>query len=262
MSEDQKTRLWVLVVLVVVTALLGPIFLSEPSSVFDQTAGGGWRDIIYDFQTLFTGILAIGAAAFTIIQSRIIEERQQIRHEQLFDLQVRPDKLRIARAYAHFDILRLQREACPRWSPEAMLNRLVEIGEFTDNDRSEIARIKTFCNIIGLELTRDELVGAKDLFDGPLHTQLNLLNYNLDAVLRSLEPLHVPNDDKVVVRHASGVQTMEFMTFDKKLSLFGTAAFHWEPVLFFLDAFLKGFEELAMEYKVVEAFHVRRSPSL
>ncbi|WP_349507250.1 hypothetical protein [Agrobacterium pusense] len=255
MSKDQKARLWVLAVLVVVTALLVPIFLAEPSSIFDQAAGGGWRDIIYDFQTLFTGILAIGAAAFTIIQSRIIEERQQIRHEQLFDLQVRPDKLRVSRAYAHVDVIRTQRRHFPEWDDEALIKNFQKDGEFTNFQRGQIAALRTFCQIIKVELLQPPLEQSRDLFDGKLHTMHSSLMFNLERLENALQHLDVPNNAVMHVGSGENKKDIGTMTVGKKNQMLMSAMFYKQPFFRGLDEFVAGFESLAREYKVVRVLN-------
>lgn len=50
-----------------------------------------------NWQTLIAGILAVGAALFTVNEMRRVEDRQQNRHEELMSLNLRADRLRIAR---------------------------------------------------------------------------------------------------------------------------------------------------------------------
>jgi hypothetical protein len=255
MSKDQKARLWVLAVLVVITALLGPIFLSEPGSIFDLAVGGGWRDIIYDFQTLFTGILAIGAAAFTIIQSRLIDERQQTRHEQLFDLQVRPDKLRLSRAYAHVDVIRMQRRNFPAWDEVAWMQNFEKDGEFTNRHRGEVAAFRTFCEIIKVELLQPQLEQSRDLFDGKLHSLYNLLMFNLERLENALRHLDVPNNAVMYVGSGENRKDIGTMNVSKKHQFLMSAIYYKQPLLHCLDEFVAGFESLAREYKVVSVFN-------
>lgn len=54
---------------------------------------------LYDFQTLITGLLAVGAATVAVWQSRKIDALQHRRHNQLVALSIRPDYLILDRAY-------------------------------------------------------------------------------------------------------------------------------------------------------------------
>ncbi len=58
-----------------------------------------WRDWLYDFQSLIGGIFAIVAAAFTVLQMRISDERSERRHKEVLQLQLRADGLRLERMY-------------------------------------------------------------------------------------------------------------------------------------------------------------------
>ncbi|NSZ59543.1 hypothetical protein FY145_17230 [Agrobacterium tumefaciens] len=58
-----------------------------------------WREWLYDFQSLIGGILAVIAAAFTVVQMRISDDRSEARHKQALRLQVRADSLRFERMY-------------------------------------------------------------------------------------------------------------------------------------------------------------------
>ncbi|RRN67620.1 hypothetical protein [Agrobacterium deltaense] len=58
-----------------------------------------WRDWLYDFQSLIGGILAVIAAAFTVLQMRISDDRSEARHKEALKLQVRADSLRFERMF-------------------------------------------------------------------------------------------------------------------------------------------------------------------
>lgn len=251
-SRDHKTKLWILAVLVLVTLLLAPIFLSEPRKVDGEHGGDTWRNIIYDFQTLFTGILAIGAATITIMQSRKIDERQQKRHDDMFDLQVRPDKLRLARAYAFFDLLRGHRKVFDHWNS-------VELPEneddFTKREQGLLRALEVYSGFAMAELSRPELQDVKDLFDGKLHTNFNFLHTSLKSINSSIKPMLVPIGEPAEFEAAPNVKVEQPMTVIRRQSLYFTIAFFYETMITNFDQFLDGFESLAKEYKVVKATH-------
>jgi len=53
--------------------------------------------MLWRWQTLVAGILAIAAALFTMNEMRRIEEKQQRRHDELMSLNLAGDRLRVAR---------------------------------------------------------------------------------------------------------------------------------------------------------------------
>ncbi|QND45327.1 hypothetical protein HB780_06145 (plasmid) [Rhizobium lusitanum] len=98
MQEHHKRRFGWLVSIVVVVALVMPIVFGAPRKP-DGTGGDPWRNEIFDFQTLITGILAICAAWLTIRQMRNDDAAAQRRHEELTALSLRPDALCVSRAF-------------------------------------------------------------------------------------------------------------------------------------------------------------------
>lgn len=96
-SEDHKKRLVVLFWLVVCVTILPPLFFGEARSVKDQAGGDSWRNFIFDFQTLIGGGAAIIAAWYTVRQMRISDMKSDDRHQELVELQMRSDKLRVER---------------------------------------------------------------------------------------------------------------------------------------------------------------------
>jgi hypothetical protein len=72
----------------------GLIKFVEPLASGDPSC---FRNFIYDYQTLLTGILAIVAAVITVSVAVKTEKMAQWRHAQLVRLQMRPDKLTLER---------------------------------------------------------------------------------------------------------------------------------------------------------------------
>ncbi|MCI9864904.1 hypothetical protein RHIZ_02980 [Rhizobium skierniewicense] len=98
MSERHKKQMLVLLGWVLVAVLLPPILIGEPRVINDQCCGSAWRNIIYDFQTLITGGIAILAAFLTIRSAMQLDERQQQRHDQIVAFTVRPELRTLERA--------------------------------------------------------------------------------------------------------------------------------------------------------------------
>ncbi|WP_139283802.1 hypothetical protein [Rhizobium sp. NFR12] len=87
-----------LIAVIAASALIPPILFGEPRLVKDQTGGDTWRNIISDFQTLFTGMAAVAAATWTVLTMEKTDARQEARHRELVALTIRADRLRADRA--------------------------------------------------------------------------------------------------------------------------------------------------------------------
>ena len=99
MSQRHKKMVWILAAIVLALALFLPIFMTEPRVIDGQSGGAYWRNIIFDFQTLITGILAVIAAAYTIRSGMMFDQRQQKRHEELMAFTIRRELQTLERAF-------------------------------------------------------------------------------------------------------------------------------------------------------------------
>ncbi|MGO6954138.1 hypothetical protein ACC740_05400 [Rhizobium ruizarguesonis] len=90
------------IAIVVATAIVLPVVFGEPRNVEGSTGGDSWRNLIYDFQTLITGIAAVLAAAITIRTMEKTDGESDRRHRQLMELTLRPDRLKISRSVEPF----------------------------------------------------------------------------------------------------------------------------------------------------------------
>ena len=70
----------------------------EAPTFADRTGGSAWRNVVFDFQTLLTGVLAVLAAFITVTVMVDTERKQAERHDQLMEISNRRDRLLIARA--------------------------------------------------------------------------------------------------------------------------------------------------------------------
>ncbi|TCU35426.1 DUF1109 domain-containing protein [Rhizobium azibense] len=85
------------VVIVVAATVLPALFGRGPQPDIGDL-GDPWRNFVFNYQTLITGIAAVVAAFFTIRQISETDSRQERRHNELVKLQMRPDRLCMERA--------------------------------------------------------------------------------------------------------------------------------------------------------------------
>ncbi|MGM5088026.1 hypothetical protein ACD589_15180 [Rhizobium sp. 814_E9_N1_1] len=95
-----KMRVSGAAIVVVAAAIVVPVVFGAPAEFTDRHGGDAWRNLIYDFQTLITGVLAVVAALGTILQMRRSDALQDRRHrENRRDLR-RGDELVVTRLRA------------------------------------------------------------------------------------------------------------------------------------------------------------------
>ncbi|MBY5709744.1 hypothetical protein [Rhizobium leguminosarum] len=79
-------------------ALVLPVFFGGAPKFTDRVGGDSFRNLIYDFQTLIGGALAIGAAWWTVITMEKTDQSAAKRHTEQMELTLRKDRLAIERA--------------------------------------------------------------------------------------------------------------------------------------------------------------------
>ncbi|CAN7759907.1 hypothetical protein LJR257_006812 [Ensifer adhaerens] len=94
MSIDHTKKLEKLFILLALLLLLLPAMFGEPRNA-DGSGGDFLRNFVFDFQTLLTGLLAIGAAYWTLREMRISDEVQERRHFELRLDAIRDDLLAV-----------------------------------------------------------------------------------------------------------------------------------------------------------------------
>lgn len=195
---NNRTMLGCWIVGAFLAAMIITMVFGEPRKIVGQSEGDWFRNLIYDFQTLITGFLAVGAAYFTISQSHAIDDRAQKRHEELFELQMRPDKLRIARAYPEFEKIR-------EWGLKLFSTAVPTVvpgRPFSPVEESQIRRSRVMCVLILTAMKDTEFAGIRDLFDGNLHTLFNGLERRLDRAQDRLEVLVAPDGEMVKLKES------------------------------------------------------------
>lgn len=97
MRSNREKVAWGIAI-VVAAGIVLPVVFGEPRNVQGSTGGDSWRNLIYDFQTLLTGIAAVLAAAITIRTMEKTDRQSERRHRELMIIQLRPDQLKVSRA--------------------------------------------------------------------------------------------------------------------------------------------------------------------
>jgi hypothetical protein len=144
--------------------------------------------LLYDFQTLITGLAAVTAAAFTIRKMETVDYSQGDRHRELVILQLRQDKIRMQRA------LRPQLNELEEWlsgldvrvlhapmkagrSGDPMWNQLADFG------RRGLDTLKEIKNTLERKQFRDGV----SLFDGHTTWTLDQLDSILGSTIDAVE---------------------------------------------------------------------------
>ncbi|MEH7868769.1 hypothetical protein V7795_16535 [Rhizobium laguerreae] len=161
------------------------IFAVAAALLIPAIAGGvgdPWGKFVSDYQTLITGLAAVGAATWTISVMERTDARQGERHAQLVELSMRGDRLAVQRA-VYPQIVGIQ-------SIGAMLGRL----------KSDILKANTYDGQIGIIveqswmaqtacsdlvdlLEREQLKEGSRFFDGILTYKLHWLRETARSAL-------------------------------------------------------------------------------
>ncbi|MCY1669318.1 hypothetical protein [Rhizobium sp. SL86] len=172
-----------ILLVVIIAAIVPSIIFGEPRLIEGQRGGDAWRNILFDFQTLIGGLLAIFAAWWTvdtmertdvsaearhqrtIDEGRAVERNSHARHQELVDLSQRAEKLKVERVInpqrSEVEVLdRKARQLSEVWP------RIVN-GEPGVWGRWVIA-INSLVRDLHDVLHRPQFVGGEELFDGNL----------------------------------------------------------------------------------------------
>lgn len=96
--KSRRWRWFWLLAVVAGSALIPPILFGQPRVTNEVIGGDPWRNTIFDFQTLLTGLAAVAAASWTVYTMERTVVRQERRHRELVSLAIRADRLRADRA--------------------------------------------------------------------------------------------------------------------------------------------------------------------
>ena len=193
--ETQLMRYTAILVLVglgiVWTALLLVYGVPQPQPDF-KPLGSWWATVLYNYQTLITGVLAVGAAGGTIIvmvqtdrnqddrhqqlleKSRETEAEAERRHRQLFEQARLPNKLLVERALT--PQLRHLRDL------QAQITMIVteldasnSLEEQCSTVLASLPEIGVYPEVIRKILNQPAMMECRPLFGGQLTFEMNVL---------------------------------------------------------------------------------------
>lgn len=143
-----------------------PIIYGQARIEKDIVAGDPWRDVLYDFQTLITGLMAVGAAGFTILTMEKTDQASERRHQELVEIQLRSEFRRMERVL-HPQIGDLM-DIKVRLSGFLELERDIEPGAGSKWRWMTAAgrRFSPMLEEVDIVLRRAQFVEGVELFDG------------------------------------------------------------------------------------------------
>ncbi|WP_311272359.1 MULTISPECIES: hypothetical protein [unclassified Rhizobium] len=246
MTKIHKKRVLTLLAIVLAAAALLPVLFGATPEISVRKGEDNWRNFVYDFQTLITGVLAIGAAFFTIRSGQEIDERQQIRHDQTLELQSRPDKLKIARAKTLFQSVAGHRVVIK----DGTLPDTQSPGDLDQNSVMRVGVLRWSSISLMSALTSDHFKAIENLFDGHLQTQYGSLKERLSKYSENVLILAAKNGDVFTFDVLPGVKENYVMS-DRNREMVREDLVRRHPaVRAHLEAFEQGFDKLAKLYKV------------
>ncbi|MBD8686596.1 MULTISPECIES: hypothetical protein [unclassified Rhizobium] len=212
MSERQQRVLMGLLIFVILAAFIPAVILGAPRIAHGQTDGDWWRKIIFDFQTLISGIAAVLAAAFTVRQMRLSDDNserrhrdlvreskategaQETRHQQLFELSLRKDRLLVERATSpHLERLREAQKEMQ--AVQASLDDFKNHIDQIDYMERNIGTISWPWQRINRVLNNLQFVNAQQLFGGKLSadvTRLEEMDDHVQSVINRVKLQNTP----------------------------------------------------------------------
>lgn len=147
-----------------------------------------WRKWFYDYQTMCAGVLAIGAAYLTIVETRRIDSEQARRHRQLVVLQLREERVLAERAAleagnANENMTRVCFEL------RTLINRAVK-GEERDVVVMEVF-VRHGRVLAANFLESEEIAAARHLYPGAIFMQLRMARRWLKSYQTHAERLEI-----------------------------------------------------------------------
>ncbi len=163
------------------------IAFTEPPVLADRTGGNSVRNMLFDFQSLFTGILAVAAALLTVGQMLMSDKGNDDRHDELVQLSLRADKLRLQRLlFPQINELRTCADELQRQT--GMLpSSDTDVTEDTFIILEEVGKTVSKANGV---VTRAVWSEADDLFDGELNNDVKRFQLSIQRVMMRINAIH------------------------------------------------------------------------
>ncbi|RWX30650.1 hypothetical protein EHI47_14455 [Rhizobium leguminosarum] len=192
MPKTNRGRILAAAIVVVAAALLIPAVAGG--------VGDPWGKFVSDFQTLITGLAAVGAATWTISVMEKTDARQGERHAQLVELSLRGDRLAVERAvYPQVEGL-----SGMGWGFAYLKTGMLKANTYRGQLSVIVQQARTvemYCRDLVALLEREQLVEGSRLFDGILAYKLHWLREKGREALSSIETLNTPRytDDRLIL---------------------------------------------------------------
>lgn len=170
-SSYAKGAIGIFFLLFLAMTIIPPAFFGpQPNTSKDFKVFGNRAFVaLYNYQTLLTGIAAVCAAFITVRAMREETHRSDERHDELMELQERPDKLRVERllvpTFSDLRVLHMILGQFEERRRDLTREEAVAVGSLLLVQWDNLAQVvQTLADIIN----RSEWVGAKSLFGGNL----------------------------------------------------------------------------------------------
>lgn len=180
---SKRHQRWVigLAGLAIFMALVVPAVFGTAPEVEGRVGGDPWRNWVAEFQTLITGVLAVSAAAWTVLTMERTDASSEARHRELVALSLRRDALQVDQ------LLDPDREEFIRCEKDlqAFLSASSEISAkrgVLDKWYRSIQRVADTREELLSVLSKEAWVEARPLFNAALHTRILNLRQRLDEL--------------------------------------------------------------------------------
>ncbi|OCJ65043.1 hypothetical protein A6U97_12140 [Agrobacterium tumefaciens] len=184
MPDFQKKRVYILAVLVFGAAIILPVIFGLPRGISGQ-AGDGWRNFIYDFQTLVTGILAIAAAWWNVTAMRAADKENDRRHKETLQ-NARFDEVRtieralnpqVAQIRSALEMIQVQKKQMLMINTlEGQLERVAKHALFMSH----------FVRTLEEALSRPQIQDGMRFFDGTLTYEIGSLRNRVADAMKAM----------------------------------------------------------------------------
>lgn len=167
---------------VIACALIVASVFIVASLADEKNSQDGW---VYRYQTLITGVFAVGAAYLTVWQMRNTDAESERRHRELARLQVRSERLKIERMlFPQFGELREHYKQLKKFTLPSLI---ITASEEAKNEAffafaDEGGAIERTSLAITQILSREAWAGAEPLFGGFLRYELERLTEDLNKL--------------------------------------------------------------------------------